>query len=79
MTRVNEYLGIGDGGSSLLISFESASAVNTNVSQPDGNDNTGQRLRVTVTYDYGWLLLPNFVTSLGIVRTLSATSEMRFE
>ena len=78
-TRVNEYLGISDGSSSLLISFDSNSSIGTSVSLPDGSASTGLRRSVVVTYDYGWLLLPNFVVALTGPITLSATSEMRFE
>jgi hypothetical protein len=79
--RVNDYLGVTAGVSSLLISFGAASSLpSTSVELPDGDDFPGQRLRVTVSYEYGWLLLPNFVTDLGFDnKLLTATSEMRFE
>jgi hypothetical protein len=78
-TRVNEYLGIGGGGASLLISFDGSSSPGTIVSLPDGAASTGLRRRVVVTYNYGWLLLPDFATALTTPLTLSATSDMRFE
>jgi hypothetical protein len=79
--RVNEYLGVSDGASSMLISFDgSSSPPSTKISSPDGGENTGQRLSVTVEYEYGWLLLPNFVTNIVSNNLiLSSTSEMRFE
>jgi hypothetical protein len=78
-TRVNDYLGISGGSPSMLISFDGSSSPSTIVSQPDGNFATGLRRSVVVTYNYGWLLLPNFVASLTTPLTLTATSEMRFE
>jgi hypothetical protein len=78
-TRVNDYLGISDGSSSLLISFDGSSSPVTSVSLPDVNASTGLRRQVVVTYNYGWLLLPNFATALTGPLTLTATSTMRFE
>jgi hypothetical protein len=78
-TRVNQYIGISGGSSSLLISFDGSSSPGTSVSLPDGNFGTGLRRSVVVTYVYGWLLLPNFATALTSPLTLSATSVMRFE
>jgi hypothetical protein len=77
-TRVNQYLGISGGSSSLLISFDGSSTPGTSVSDPDGYG-TGLRRSVEVTYNYGWLLLPNFATSLTTPLILTATSVMRFE
>jgi hypothetical protein len=79
ITRVNDYLGISAGSSSLLISFDGSSSPGTSVSLPDGNADTGSRRQVVVTYNYGWLLLPNFATALTGPLTLTATSNMRFE
>jgi Flp pilus assembly protein TadG len=39
----------------------------------------GDDLTVTVTYNYAFLALPNFVTSLAGVETLVATTVMRME
>jgi hypothetical protein len=76
---VNDYLGISASGSSLLISYGSSSNVITDVERPDG-DAAGGILRVNVSYNYGWLLLPNFVTDLTVGPfNLTATTEMRLE
>ncbi len=62
-----------------LISFNSSSVINTDVQRPDG-DAAGGTLQVNVSYNYGWLLLPNFATDLTIGDlTLNATTEMRLE
>ncbi|TLD41878.1 MAG: hypothetical protein JETT_1895 [Candidatus Jettenia ecosi] len=39
----------------------------------------GDNLTVTVTYDYDFLILPNFIASLGGGKTLSAVTIMRME
>jgi Flp pilus assembly protein TadG len=60
-----------------MISFGSPLSVNTDLS-PSCPDR-GEDLTVTVDYTYGWLVLPNFVTSLMGTTTISATSVMRME
>jgi hypothetical protein len=75
---VNDYLGIRDASAGMLLSFDASSTVDTRIERPDGND-TGNTLRVIVDYDYGWLLLPKFATSLTSGLSLSATTEMRLE
>jgi Flp pilus assembly protein TadG len=45
----------------------------------DGVDDAGESLTVTVTYDYGFLILPSFVSGFSDVFTLRAKAIMRFE
>ena len=49
-------------------------------SSPDREDmDFGDDLTVTVTYDYDFLVLPNFVASLTGMQTLVATTVMKME
>ena len=70
-TTVDNYL------QNHLISLGGASTWSTSVS---GTCTTaGDPITVTVTYPYNFLVLPNFVTSLGPQLTLGATTTMRCE
>jgi Flp pilus assembly protein TadG len=76
---VNNYI------ATNLISFGSTptSPVTTIVRVLDGEgiplNNFGDNLTVTVTYNYNFLVLPNFVAGLTGVQTLVATAVMRME
>jgi Flp pilus assembly protein TadG len=76
---VNNYI------ATNLISFGSTptSPVTTIVRVLDGEgiplNNFGDNLTVTVTYDYDFLVLPDFVAGLTGVQTLVATAVMRME
>ena len=60
-----------------LVTFGTPGSPTTTISR-SGND-PGDAITVTVTYNYNFLLLPNFVTSLSDITTLRARSIMRLE
>ena len=60
-----------------LISFGSSSTPNVAVSGECAA--TGDPLTVTVTYNYNWLVLPNFIQTLSGLMTLEAQTTMRCE
>jgi Flp pilus assembly protein TadG len=60
-----------------LVSFGSGSALSISI-QRSGTA-TGDTLTVQVTYPYTFLVLPNFITSLGGQLNLTAESVMRME
>ncbi len=60
-----------------LISFEATNSLITDVSGAGGS--FGSDLTVTVTYQYGFLLLPNFLKGLTKQINLSASTVMRME
>ncbi len=62
---------------SHLISFGTGSVVNTAILRD--TKSFGNALTVTVTYQYGFLVLPNFVTSLMGGVNLAAETVMRME
>jgi Flp pilus assembly protein TadG len=62
---------------SHLISFGTGSAVNTAISRT--MESFGNALTVTVTYQYDFLVLPNFVTTLMGGVNLGAETVMRME
>ncbi len=68
-TIVNDYC------STYLISFKA----NTPVTNVTGGGAFPNPLNVTVTYQYGFLVIPNFFTSLSGPINLSATTVMRME
>jgi Flp pilus assembly protein TadG len=70
-TTVDNYL------QNHLISLGGASTWSTSVS--GSCTAAGDPITVTVTYPYNFLVLPNFVTSLGPQLTLGATTTMRCE
>lgn len=61
-----------------LITFGSGGDAPTVTISRSGNE-AGDNLTVNVTYDYNFLLLPNFISSLGGGLTLSAVTIMRME
>ncbi len=63
--------------SNNLVTFGTMVSPTTTISR-SGN-NPGDALTVTVTYDYDFLLLPNFVSTLSNVTTLNAVAVMRLE
>lgn len=72
-TVVNNYC------KAYLVTFSSNNPViacQRTGTSPYTNNNT---LTVTVTYNYGWLVLPGFITSLVNPLHLGATSTMKFE
>ena len=71
IAAVNQYC------QNFLITFGSASAPNTAIART-GNG-AGDSLTVRVTYTYDFLVLPNFLTSLGGAINLDATTVMRLE
>ena len=62
---------------SNLITFGSSSAVNTTF--PQRGTGTGDPLAVRVAYQYDFLVVPNFITSLAPGITLAAETVMRME
>ena len=63
-----------------LITFGSATSVDTNVDPEDLNSGSpGDPLTVTVDYSYDFLVLPNFVTALTGPIDLQAVTVMRME
>lgn len=61
-----------------LLSLSGANVPATSVDRSNGT-NTGDLLRVTVTYDYGFMVLPEFVASLVSPLRMSATTTMGLE
>jgi hypothetical protein len=78
-TVVNNYV------SNNLITFGSSTTPITKLVIPykdndgSGDPSSGDDLMVTVSYTYGFLLLPNFITSLGGNINVGAVTVMRME
>jgi len=63
-----------------LVTFGTATPPATVVDPLDTSGSSfGDNLRVTVTYPYGFLVLPNFVATLAGVQTLRAEAVMKYE
>ncbi len=64
-----------------LVTFGSTPSLNITIEpvEPRTDMDFGDDLTVTVTYDYDFLVLPNFVASLTGVQTLVATAVMKIE
>ncbi len=63
-----------------LVTFGSTPSLNITIDPVDRTDmDFGDELTVTVTYDYDFLVLPNFVASLTGMQTLVATTVMKME
>jgi Flp pilus assembly protein TadG len=71
-----------------LVTFKSGSPtplapivkVNGSEANPaDGMTSVEDRVTVEVTYDYDFLILPSFITTLGVKKTLFASATMRAE
>ena len=63
-----------------LITFSSTSSPVTTIAPVDRTDmDFGDDLTVTVTYNYDFLVLPDFVAGLTGVQTLVATAVMKME
>jgi Flp pilus assembly protein TadG len=60
-----------------MISLGGDSAISTQIVR--GGDAAGDPLTVRVTYTYNFLVLPNFITSLGPGITMEAETIMRME
>lgn len=60
-----------------LISFGGPSTVSTEIVR--GGDTTGSPLTVRVNYTYNFLVLPNFIATLGSGITMQAETVMRKE
>ncbi|MHC4454109.1 MAG: TadE/TadG family type IV pilus assembly protein [Planctomycetota bacterium] len=63
--------------SNNLITFGNTATPNTTISR-SGN-NPRDALTVAVSYNYDFLLLPNFITTLSNVTTLNGVTVMRLE
>jgi len=63
--------------SNMLVTF--GAAVSPDITIDGIGGDPGDALTVTVAYNYEFLLLPNFVSTLSDVTTLSAVTVMRFE
>lgn len=61
-----------------LITFGSPAPPTTVVDNSAGT-NFGDDLRVTVTYPYDFLVLPNFITTLSSIQTIRADTVMKYE
>lgn len=64
--------------STHLVTFSGSSAV-TVTPQATGGTDAGAPLSVSVQYNYGFLLIPNFVNALPNPLPIHATTVMRFE
>ncbi len=64
-----------------LVTFGSTPSLNITIDpvEPRTGMDFGEELTVTVTYDYDFLVLPNFVASLTGVQTLVAKTVMKME
>jgi len=63
-----------------LVTFGSTLSLNITIDPVDRTDmDFGDELTVTVTYDYDFLVLPNFVASLTGMQTLVAKTVMKME
>jgi Flp pilus assembly protein TadG len=71
LTVVNQYC------QNHLISFDESSAVATTIERT--GDESGDILTVTVSYQYGYLILPNFAAALTGGVNLGAETVMRME
>ena len=72
-TVVNNYL------QSHLLTWPEGSATPVTDAVPDACVDSGDSITVTVTYHYGFLVLPSFLTGLIALDDLSATTVMRCE
>ena len=71
VAKVNTYT------SNNLVTFGGMVTPTTTILR--GGNNPGDALTVTVSYDYDFLLLPNFVTALSNVTTINGVTVMRLE
>lgn len=65
--------------SNHLITFGTMVPPTTTISRTGTGIDPGDALTVTVSYDYDFLLLPNFVSALSNVTTINAVTVMRLE
>jgi len=75
-TIVNNY------ADSHLITFGSYNPPVLNPNPPSGYDSNasfGSDLTVTVTYQYAFLVIPNFIPGITSPRTMTATTVMKYE
>ena len=73
-SRVNDYV------ASNLITFGTPNTPVTTVTPVDLSGMAfGDDLTVLVSYDYQFLVLPNFIASLGGVKTINAQTVMKME
>jgi len=70
-TRVNTY------SLDHLITFGASNTPVTSVTR--SGSNPGDALTVTVTYNYDFLFIPNFIPAIPRTKTLSAVTVMRME
>jgi hypothetical protein len=75
LNRIDQYLRDVASGHEWLISF-SGDSYSANVTPSNGCPSSGANLLVTVTYDYHFLVLPNFITSLFNPIQLKAVTTM---
>jgi len=69
--KVDEY------AASHLVTFGASITPVTTITRT--GDTSGNALTVTVTYNYDFLLLPNFIPGLPAVKTLTGVTVMRLE
>ncbi len=69
--KVNEYC------SNYLVTFGAANTPTTDIARTGSG--TGDSLTVTVSYNYDFLVLPNFIQALAGVKALNAVTVMRME
>ena len=65
--------------SNYLITFGNTNSPITTLTGYNSNAVFGQDLKVTVTYNYQFLVIPNFVPGLNSLRTMMAETLMRYE
>jgi Flp pilus assembly protein TadG len=70
-TRVNAY------SAAHLVTFGASNTPVTSVTR--SGSNPGDALTVTVTYNYDFLFIPNFIPGIPRTKTLNAVSVMRME
>jgi len=78
MTTAEIQQVVNDYAADFLVTFGSATAPTTTVDNSSGTS-FGDDLQVTVTYQYDFLLLPNFVAGLAGQLDLTAETVMRYE
>lgn len=69
--KVNEYC------SNYLVTFGAVNSPTTTITR--SGSSPGDSLTVTVSFNYDFLVLPNFIQTLAGVKTLNAVTVMRME
>ena len=62
-----------------LVTFGTKTVNDLKVTSTYGSQTFPNPLTVNVTYDYSFLVIPNFIPGINKLKTLSATTVMRYE